>query len=126
MGITFFKTPAHRVFNYTPRYYDEKKDKMKERFIKYGKDPESMDAPYTTEAPKDEANTKENGGQHTYVPGASIRGSFNRKYNVGDGRKQAGNGKVKKIIMLITLAGAVVIALYLSQGLSYILKSIVN
>lgn len=125
MGITFFKTPSHRVFNYTPRYYDEKKDKMKERFVKYGKDPESMNTPYSTETPQSEAPTETN-KDHQYVPGASIRGSFSRKHNVGDNRKSAGNSKTKMFIMLITLAGAVIVAVYLSQGLSYIMKSLMN
>ena len=28
---SFFKTPRHKSFNYTPRYYDERKERMEER-----------------------------------------------------------------------------------------------
>ena len=33
MGIrlSFFKTPKHKVFNYIPIYYDERKERMQER-----------------------------------------------------------------------------------------------
>ena len=34
MGFNFgfFGTPEHRVFNYRPRYYDEEKEALKEKF----------------------------------------------------------------------------------------------
>ncbi len=31
LNISFFKLPKHRVFNYTPRYYDPEKEKLEER-----------------------------------------------------------------------------------------------
>lgn len=35
MGFSgFIKLPRHRQFNYTPRYYDERKEKLEEKSIK--------------------------------------------------------------------------------------------
>lgn len=31
MAISFFKVPRHKVFNYTPRFYDEEKERREER-----------------------------------------------------------------------------------------------
>ena len=38
MGISFLPTPKHRVFHYEPRYWNEKEEKMRERYAKYGKE----------------------------------------------------------------------------------------
>jgi Flp pilus assembly protein TadB len=34
----FTKTPAHQRFNFTPRYYDQKKEEMREREIRIRKE----------------------------------------------------------------------------------------
>ena len=31
-NFNFFGTPEHRVFRYRPRYYDEEKEALKEKF----------------------------------------------------------------------------------------------
>jgi len=37
---SFFKTPAHRRFSFSPRYYDERKEAMEQRIAPYaGSDP---------------------------------------------------------------------------------------
>ena len=33
MKISFFKTPKHRVFNYTPVYYDERKEHREKAYM---------------------------------------------------------------------------------------------
>ena len=63
MGIrlSFFKTPQHRVFNYTPIYYDERKERMQER----------LDAIEKEKAEKEGREWK----NERYIPGRNIKGN---------------------------------------------------
>ena len=73
MRLTLFKTPAHRVFNYIPRYYDEKKEQRENR-------------------------EKESG----YVPGQQIRGSMRHSlvdYRKTENKYQ----RIRTIIIFITI-----------------------
>ncbi len=73
MRFTLFKTPAHRVFNYIPRYYDEKKERR-----------ENLEK--TTE----------------YVPGQRIRGGMRHgliDYRKTGNKYQ----RIRVIIILITI-----------------------
>ena len=36
-GFKFWHIPEHRVFHYEPRYYDERKERLEEIYMKYGK-----------------------------------------------------------------------------------------
>ena len=79
MGFNFgfFGTPEHRVFNYRPRYYDEEKEALKEKF-----------------GHVDGAMKKD-----TYVPGSYIKGSLrNGRY-----QKTRAVGKAQKIIGMVGL-----------------------
>jgi len=55
MALRFFKLPEHRVFNYQPLFYDERREALDKKI----------------------ANAeKESKGE--YVPGANIKGSFEK------------------------------------------------
>jgi len=98
MRISFFSLPEHRVFTYRPRYYDPTKEHIKELEQKYAKDEE---------------------GNKKYIPGLGIREAY-RKGIEGE-RKQAGNMKIKNIILLLSLLAVFVVAYYIAQGLSDLL-----
>lgn len=76
-NIGFFGTSEHRVFNYRPRYYDEKKEELKQKF---GKVDGSME-------------DKEN-----YVPGSYIRGSFRN-----NSKKSPEKNKLQKIVGMVSM-----------------------
>jgi len=81
MRISLFKTPAHRVFNYIPRYYDPKKEKRHE-----------------SEQDSD------------YVPGKNIRSGGMRR-SIVDYRKTANkNQRIRTIIILFSIGILFIIA----------------
>lgn len=106
MGFNFFPIPEHRVFKYTPRYYDENKERMKKLYEKYGKRYHSGE------------NIIEEGASSSseYRPGVSIKGSFKESREVS--RRSAENTQVRRVFVMITLLAAAVVAFYLSQGLA--------
>ncbi|MGN1212060.1 MAG: hypothetical protein ACI4TM_10265 [Candidatus Cryptobacteroides sp.] len=71
-NFSFFGSQEHRVFNYKPRYYDEEKEALKEKF-----------------GHVDGSRDKEE-----YVPGAYIKGSFRD----GNYQKTRDAGKYQKVI----------------------------
>ena len=87
MGLIFFKQSGHRVFNYQPLFYNERKERLNKKM--------------------EEAARKEKG---EYVPGANIRGSFQKM------RYESKRGKVinpaKRVLNLLTLAIILVALLY--------------
>jgi len=83
MGLpTFFKLPQYNRFQYTPLYYDEKKETREKRNAELG---------LTAEPPK---------------PGSTIKGNMRRKYN----RSQSSN-KTSNIRILL-IAGMLLIVAY--------------
>ncbi len=115
-NINFFKTPSHRVFHYTPRYYDERKERLAEVYKKYGKNPDGTPIdPSQEKTDRQSATTTKE-----YVPGERIRGSFSK--SVEQHRRQAGNQKIKKLITLITLVALMVVAYYVAIGLGQLFK----
>lgn len=114
LRLSFFSTPQHRVFNYRPRYYDPHKERLEQLYEKYGKTPEGK--------LKAEAEAREEGIEphKRYVPGESIRGSFQR--SIEENRATAGNAKIKTLLALITIAAAFVVVYYLAEGFLKILK----
>lgn len=98
LRISFFNTPTHRVFNYRPRYYDETKEHIKELEEKYGK----------TDGTEQE--------KKRYIPGAAIQSAY--RNGLQGERRGSGNGKLKKIIILLSLLAAMIAAYYLAQGLA--------
>ncbi len=115
-NINFFKTPSHRVFHYTPRYYDERKERIANIYKKYGKNPDGTPIDPSKETKDDQGATY----TKPYVPGESIRGSFRK--GIEKHRREAGNKKVKRIITLITFAALAVAIYYVAIGLGQILK----
>ena len=117
--FTFFPTPQHKVFHYEPRYYDPRKERLEQLYEKYGKTPEGMKKAEEELAAEQTAAGADPAAQPAsskdYVPGSRIRGAFTR--SVEESRRAEGNQKVKKILTLITILAAIVVAYYLSQGL---------
>ncbi len=86
MGIFFFKTPRHRVFEYKPLYYDPRKEALEEKI---------------------ENERKREAGE--YVPGDHIRRGFGKmKF---DSRRSSGPSRLIRFITVITIA-TIFIALY--------------
>lgn len=99
------------MFHYEPKYYDPQKERLEQLYEKYGKTPEGM------KRAEDELASEGGNASTTpgYVPGRNIRGAFSR--SAEDYRKAEGNAKVKRIVMLITVLAAMVVAYFLAQGL---------
>lgn len=110
--FTFFPTPEHKVFHYEPKYYDPQKERLEQLYEKYGKTPDGMKKAEEELAAEQLAN---NGKSSGYIPGRNIRGAFSR--SAEEYRKSEGNAKVKRVVMLITVLAAMVVAYFLSQGL---------
>lgn len=90
LNISFFRTPQHKVFNYQPIYYDERKEALKEKI--------------------EQAQRREKG---EYVPGESIKGSFKRvKFDVKRGRSY---GSLVRIITVVALVALMVSLIYMVQ-----------
>lgn len=116
--FSFFPTPEHKVFHYEPRYYDARKERLEQLYEKYGKTPEGMkkaEEELAAEQQSAAADGEQPAVHSDYVPGSRIRGAFTR--SVQENRRAEGNQKVKKILTLITILAAIVVAYYLSQGL---------
>ena len=132
MAITFFPRPKHRVFNYTPRYYDERKERLKELYAKYGKEypgDEKASAAKAAEDLKDvatpgevrdvmeaEAAQKTNRSGATYIPGQYIRSAY-RKDTATRLSEGKSNSPLRTIIVMVTIIADILVAYYLSQGL---------
>lgn len=78
----FFGTQEHRVFNYRPRYYDEEKEALKEKF-----------------------GAVDGTREKNYAPGSYIRGSLRN----GNYSKTRGANKVQRVIGAVTLILAFVV-----------------
>ena len=132
MAITFFPRPTHKVFNYQPRYYDERKERLKELYAKYGKEypgDKEASAQKAAEDLKDlatpgevrevmesEAAQPRNRSGASYIPGQYIRSAY-RKDTATRISEQKGKSPLRTIIVLVTIVAAILVAYYLSQGL---------
>ena len=97
LNFSFFKTPTHRVFNYQPRHYDPRKEKMQERYDEAAK-----------------AKADEEGREWTnerYFPGRNIRG----KIRDSKKRKHAMDAKTRRIVGGISLLLLFVVLYYFAQ-----------
>ena len=104
LRFSFFKTPKHRVFNYTPRHYDPDKEELQERIRKA-----EREVGYVREEDKDKP----------YVP--NIKGQIKR--NLENLKRYSDESKQKKLryIIAIVSMAALFAALYnLIQKIPYL------
>ena len=144
MGISFLPTPSHRVFHYEPRYWNEKEEKMKERYAKYGKEYEPntpWEAKSADKAGSDAASASDNsvvqpmqgdaaaGEQKEavnhlrdgYVPGVLIRNAYRDGLN--NNRRKSQHTWLRTLIILVSLVLAFVAVYYFTQGINILLTS---
>ncbi len=88
-NFNFFGSDEHRTFSYKPRYYDEEKEALKQKFGHV--DGSDKDKPY--------------------VPGSHIRGSL-RDGNYSRSTKQNRSGKIIGMVGLVLFA---VILIYIAK-----------
>ena len=122
MGISFLPTPKHRVFHYEPRYWNEKEEKMKERYAKYGKE-------YDPKSPWECKGTEESGAAEPevknhlrdgYVPGVLIRDAY--RNGIDSNRRKSTNTKLRTIIIIVSLLLAVIAVYYFTMGINVLLQ----
>lgn len=104
INISFFRTPKHRVFHYTPRYYDETKERIRNTIDEI-------------EREKAEKEGKPYKSDH-YIPGKSIRGSMRdaEKY-----KKHAMKPGISKIIGWVSLIILFVLIYYFATYFGWFL-----
>ena len=85
-----YKTPKHRVFNYQPLYYDERKERL-----------DNM----KKEAEAEAAQKKE------YVPGANIRGKI--KSNVFEYKEDNGRSRWMSMVIRVLVVLTIALVLYM-------------
>ena len=95
MGFTFgfFGTPEPRVFQYRPRYYDEEKEALKEKFGEVD-------------------GTADREGAKPYIPGSIVKGSFR------DGKYQQtrpGATRAQKIIGMVGMVLVFVVIIFIAR-----------
>ena len=114
MAITFFPRPKHKVFNYTPRYYDERKERLKELYAKYGKEYPGDAKATVQKAAEDLKDVAEVSA--SYIPGQYIRSAY-RKDTATRISEEKSHSPLRTVIVCITIIAAILVAYYLSQGL---------
>ena len=122
MGISFLPTPKHRVFHYEPRYWNEKEEKMKERYAKYGKE-YNPNTPWEGKG-SDDAEPKDtepkNHLRDGYVPGVLIRDAY--RNGIDSNRRKSTNTKLRTIIIIVSLLLAVIAVYYFTIGVNLLLQ----
>ena len=121
MKISFFPVPEHKVFHYEPRFYNPKEEQMRKRYEKYGKDYNKATEPYKV-ADDTGTDSQSQKAERPYVPGQLIRGSFKAGYD--ERRRATGNTTLRKIVVIIGVVGAILVAYYLAQGLGVFFSSL--
>ena len=100
LNFSFFRTPKHRVFNYQPLYYDERKEALQERIARA----------------KGEAESK----NENYVPGRNIRHNFRK--SLYESRKNASTPAVIRLIVLLSIVVLMVALYYVFQSVGLLLR----
>ena len=129
LQFTFFKTPKHRVFNYSPIYYDPEKEEREQRAAqlraeregerrKKGGDPSLEEGIGGRRA---DTRTRE---ERLYYPGKRIRGSFQR--SLYENRRHAGNNRYLRIIILLSVVVLLVALIYFADGFALLFKALYN
>lgn len=94
-GISFFKLPKHRQFDYKPRFYDPEKERREKRRMELG-------------LGKEEAETGEDG-----APGAMIRSGAMRKRHEMFSQKMAQQKKQTIMLRILLVVALVAAAAYI-------------
>lgn len=106
INISFFKTAKHKVFNYQPLYYDERKEHIDE-----------LKKEIEKEKAAKEGKVIEN---KEYVPGENLRG--NLRNAIEHNRKHSLKPSTSKIIAFVTLLIFFVLLIYFAQYFGLFLK----
>lgn len=108
INISFFKTPKHKVFKYTPIYYDERKEHremVKEEALR-------------EKAVKEGCEWKDEG----YYPGKYIKGKLQGE--VKRQRKHALGESLIKIISIVSLLVFFILLIYFAKNFQIFLQAI--
>lgn len=117
LKLSFFRTPKHRVFNYQPLYYDQRKEELEERIARAKE--EAQIENWTAENAQDKAERQKNGitsvreNPH-YIPGKNIRQNFRK--SVFENRRRPGSPFIMRIIVLLSMIGIMVALYYVAQA----------
>lgn len=97
LNLGMFRTPRHKVFNYQPLYYNERKEALDEKLEK--------------------ARRKE-AGEH--IPGENIRGAFSNRmgFNVQRSRSKDATRRMLTLIALVVFMMALV---YIAKYMGFLL-----
>lgn len=98
MGLFFFKTPSHRVFNYQPLYYNERKEILEQKI--------------------DKARKREAG---EYVPGDTIRKGF-RRLQYESKRSNKKNTAIR-IVKIVTAAIILIVLWYFIDAIGLLFSA---
>jgi hypothetical protein len=108
LNLSFFKTPKHRVFNYQPLYYDERKEELQERVAR------AEEAAEKEKREKMGLPQKKKKDDPDYVPGRTIRHNFRR--SVYSSRRRPGSPFLMRIIVLLSMIVLIVALFYVAQA----------
>lgn len=92
-GISFFKVPKHRVFNYQPIYYDPEKERREQRRKELGLADDDVNGEYTT--------------------GSLIRGGAMRLRHEQFNQKMQSQKRKSQLTLVLLIVGLGVLAYYL-------------
>lgn len=99
LNISFFKTPKHRVFNYTPLYYDERAEHREEVIAE-------------AEREKAEREGRPWKDKH-YYPGKNIRGKI--RESSAKNRRHAMKDSTSRIIGVVALVIFFILLYYFAE-----------
>jgi len=103
LGFSFFKAPKHRVFNYQPRYYDPQKERLKE--MQEAADLQTIEEQYSTR----------------HLQSRMHKRFQDAMYN---NRRSPGNKKIRRIVMLLSLAALLAAIFYFADAIALLLNSV--
>lgn len=125
LRLSFFRTPKHRVFNYQPLYYDQRKEELEERIARAKE--EAQSETWAAENAQGKAKGNAEGqaeGQKNgttairenphYVPGKNIRQNFRK--SVFENRRRPGSPLIMRLIVLLSMIGIMVALYYVAQA----------
>lgn len=93
-GISFFKVPKHRVFNYQPLYYDPEKERREQRRKELGLG-------------------NEDNAEAEYSVGALIRGGAMRSRHEQFNQKMQSQKRKSQLTLILLIVGLSIVAYYL-------------